>query len=273
MAAGGLGLVLLALGGASAQDKAPPEDHPFAGGTITIAENDDYEKIVTFDGKEIARDFSVFFDRVVEVAGVPVALISAGPGGNACGPAQLLVWKEDGEAVRSLTVGADECGAPPPAVSSDAIYFVPWLMPGGAGPVRKWSPQGGLETAGMLTFTAEPGTGWNDIDPGKLDYPVDAFRNEAFYHAARKLLGGDMRKVATGLLVSSGIEALPSGGFYASGCVPHNCGGEDAFMGVDPKAGKLYFAQQAGDPPVKSWPPLREWPKNMRQAMESVLTR
>ena len=85
-------------------------------------------------------------------------------------------------------------------------------------------------------------------DPAKLYNIVDAFDNEADYEAATELLGDAITDVATGLLVGGGTDSTPSGVFYASGCVPHACGGADAFMAVDPRGHKLYFAQQMPEP-------------------------
>ncbi|WP_186307247.1 hypothetical protein [Mesorhizobium amorphae] len=63
-----------------------PAPVPFAGGTFTITEQPEMDKILAFDGKEIARDYDVFFDKIVKVAGIDVALFAVGPGGNQCGP-------------------------------------------------------------------------------------------------------------------------------------------------------------------------------------------
>ena len=60
--------------------------------------------------------------------------------------------------------------------------------------------------------------------------------------------------------------------FYASGCVPHACGGADAFMGIDPHARKLYFAQQGDqEPRVTTWPALTDWPADLKEAMQSAI--
>lgn len=237
----------------------------FEGGTFTIEEPEQYgEKVLAYDGQELARNYDVSLDRLVEVNGVKVALFGVGDGGNACGPAELIVWKKDG-AIRKTMVGEDDCGAPPAAVAPYAIYFVPYLMPGGSGVAMQWSPEEGLMNAGEITYLPEPGTSWKDLDPSKYQNIIDAFHNEAVYRAAQKLLGKDLTDVATSLLVGGGTETTKSGAFYASGCVPHDCGGNDGFMAVDPKAKKLYFAQRSGD---RAWPPLKIWPAEIRAALD-----
>ncbi|MCB1466295.1 MAG: hypothetical protein KDK08_03920, partial [Rhizobiaceae bacterium] len=79
-------------GHALAEDIAPPENIPFDGGTFTITQSPDYEKVLTYDGQEIARNYMVFFDRQVKVGELDVALFSVGDGGNMCGPATVIAW-------------------------------------------------------------------------------------------------------------------------------------------------------------------------------------
>lgn len=263
-------LVAADFSSAAAQDKARPESFPFAGGTLTITETDDDEKVLAFDGNELARNYVVYYDRTVEIGESSVALFAAGDGGNACAPATVIVWKPKDGAVTSEIVGED-CGAPPAAASGDSLYFVPYLLPGESSPVQVWSPGRGLRLAGMLSFVPQPGTGWDDLDPDTYDNIIEAFSNEAVYKAATKMLGDRLIDVATGLLVGGGTEKTVTGVFYASGCVPHACGTADAFMAVDPNGRKLYFAQAGERPEPDAWPALKTWPPALRSAMKAAL--
>ncbi|PLP56926.1 hypothetical protein CYK37_21990 [Mesorhizobium loti] len=248
-----------------------PVPVPFAGGTFTITEQPEMDKILAFDGKEVARDYDVFFDKIVKVAGTDVALFAIGPGGNQCGPSTLIAWKpETGTTLQSVRIDQDNCGAPPTAIADNTIYFVPYLMPGDSKDALQWSPQDGLQIAGQLTYKPELNTGWNDVDPSKYQNIIDAFHNEAVYKAAEKLLGDQMGNVATSLLVGGGTEKTPSGAFYASGCVPHACGGSDGFMAVDVKNKALYFAQQTDKPEPNAWPALKDWPEEMKDALKKA---
>ncbi len=260
---------LLAPAMAHAQ-QAAPEEIPFEGGKFTIAETADLDKILAFDGKEIARNYVVYHDRTVTVGDRQVALFAVGDGGNACGPATVIAWKPEGSEIRSDIVGED-CGSPPAAVTGDSIYFVPYLIPGESGLVEVWSPDEGLKVAGTLTFTPQPGTQWSDLDSSGLENIIDALRNEAIYRDAEKLLGSSLTEVMTGLLVGGGPETLPSGFIYANGCVPHACGSADAFMAIDPKGKKLFFAQEGDKPEPQTWPALDTWPADLKQAMHTAL--
>lgn len=253
---------------AAAQDE-PQRPVSFAGGQLTIGEESNGEKVLAFNGRELARNYYVAYDRAVEVGGAEVALVEVGAGGNACGPNVTIIWKPEGGEVEAVTAGED-CGSPPAAVTADAIYFVPYLMPGGSEAVQVWSPQDGMKVAGEMRFVPQPGTGWADLAaaPGAI---LDVFSNAAVYEAARRLLGDSLSDVATGLAVGSEPETLSSGIFYGSGCVPHACGVSDAFMAVDAARRKLYFAQQQEAGGARMWPEAAKWPREVRAKMNEAI--
>ncbi|TGV42608.1 hypothetical protein EN803_43320, partial [Mesorhizobium sp. M2D.F.Ca.ET.160.01.1.1] len=65
---------------ASDDDKQAPI--PFDGGQLTITQKtEDGERVLAFDGKELASNYDVFFDRIVEIGCVKVALVDVGDGG------------------------------------------------------------------------------------------------------------------------------------------------------------------------------------------------
>jgi len=285
--------ILLAIVGANAQTQAPAASDqpaagqgvtdqaasdeekqgpiPFEGGQFTITQQEQYgEKVLAYDGKRLASNYDVFFEKIVEVGGIKVALFDVGDGGNQCGPASVIAWKPEGGDIQTTTVEQDECGAPPVAVSDSAIYYVPYLLPGESRPALQWSPTGGLTTSGNLTYTPEPGTDWKDVDPSKYDNIIDAFHNEAVYKAAETLLGKDMPDMATSLLVGGGTEKTASGAFYATGCVPHDCGGNDGFMAVDPAKHQVYFARRADNGEPQAWPDVKSWPADIKKALDEA---
>ncbi|MGB3387997.1 MAG: hypothetical protein WBA88_08475 [Pseudaminobacter sp.] len=261
-------LVAAGTGLAAAQDDEQ-EKIPFEGGAFTITETDDFDKILAYDGRQIARNYVVYFNRIVDLSGTKVALFDVGPGGNACGPAAVIAWKDEA-GLKTDSVGED-CGAPPAAATADKLYFVPYLLPGATAPVQAWSPQERLTVAGELAYIPQPGTQWSELETRTPDYVVDAFANEDVYKAAQALLGDALYDVALGLTVGSGFERTESGVLYGNGCVPHACGSADAFMAVDARGQKLYFAQQGENPPLAAWPRLEEWPDELRRKMAAAL--
>jgi len=257
--------------GQAASDDEKQAPVPFEGGQFTITQQEQYgEKVLAYDGKQLASNYDVFFEKIVKLGDVNVALFDVGDGGNQCGPASLIAWKPQGGAIQTTTVEQDECGAPPVAVSDSAIYYVPYLLPGDSKPALQWSPKEGLTTSGELTYTPEPGTDWKDVDPSKYDNIIDAFHNEAVYKAGQALLGKDMPDMATSLLVGGGTEKTASGAFYATGCVPHDCGGNDGFMAVDPAKHAVYFARRGDNGEPQAWPPVKDWPADIKKAYDNA---
>lgn len=256
---------------AHAQEEQAPI--PFEGGTLTIQETEEGDKVLAFDGRELARNYVVLYDKTVEVAGAKVALFAVGDGGNQCGPAELIVWKPQGGEVKTDAVGED-CGAPPAAVADSSIYFVPYLLPGDTNNVTVWSPDTGVEVVGEISYSPQPGTGWQDLDPARFEYIIDSMKNAAVYAEAQKTVGNRLVEVMTALGTGGDTETSPSGILYASGCVPHACGAADGFMAIDPKARKLYFALQGEDPKEPStWPALESWPPEIKALMSEGLAR
>lgn len=259
-----------ATGDAASSDPDKQAPIPFEGGQLTITQPEqDGEKVLSYDGKQLASNYDVYFDKIVKIGDVNVALVDVGNGGNQCGPAKVIVWKKDGE-IQTTTVEQDECGAPPTAISENAIYFVPYLLPGDSKPALQWSPMSGLTISGNLTYMPEPGTDWKDIDPSKYDNIIDAFHNEAVYKAGAALLGKDMPDMATSLLVGGGTEKTASGAFYATGCVPHDCGGSDGFMAVDPAKHQVYFARRGDNGEPQAWPDVKTWPADIKEALDKA---
>jgi hypothetical protein len=264
-----LSALSLAALAAFAQDE-PQAPIPFEGGTLTITETEDLDKVLAFDGKELARNYVVFYDKTVEVNGTKAALFAVGDGGNQCGPAEVLVWKQADGDIRTQAVG-EECGAPPAAITDSSIYFVPYLLPGATDAVQQWAPDTGLQVVGTIAYAPQPDTGWEDLDPTKFEYMIDAMKNAAVYAQAQQLLGDQLLDLVTGLQTGGSTETTQSGIYYASGCVPHACGSADSFMAIDPKAKRLYFAQQGDDPQKPStWPTLDGWPDEIAELMRKA---
>lgn len=254
-----------------AQDKDPPQDVPFEGGKFTITQNDDFEKVLTFNGQEIIRNYVLSFDKQVKIGETEVALFDVGDGGNQCSTSTVLAWMQDGTMQNDI-VGED-CGAPPAYIGGNQIVFLPYLLPGEMAAVQTWSPETGIRTAGDLSFTPQPDTNWDNFTAGSLEYMVETMDNADVYAAVEKLLGDQLLDVVTGLMTGGNAEVAEDGTITGSGCVPHACGVSDTFMGVDPKAKKVYFAQQTGEEgkPPNTWPALDQWPKTFKDKMTAAI--
>jgi hypothetical protein len=253
------GIALAALCTLPALAQQEEERIDFAGGVLTITENDDAERILAFDGRELARDYFVGFDKITDVGGTDVAFFSVGPGGNACGTSTFLIWNDASGAIQSARAG-DECGSPSPAITDTGVFFVPYVLPGASAPMQGWTPEEGLSTYAIVSFTPEPDTTWQALDLEKIGHPVDLFRNAAVYAAAQELLGEALTDTITGLVVS-GQPDVEGNILSARGCVPHACGFADTFVVVDKAAKSVFFAQLDDDAGTRFWPERAQWSK------------
>lgn len=230
----------------------------FAGGVLTITETEDMDRVLAYDGRELARDYFVHIDQIADVAGTEVAFVSVGPGGNACAPGTLMLWKDADGKLQTQKAG-EECDAPTVAVSDYGVFFIRYLLPGESADMMFWSPDEGMKTFATTTYTPDPGSGWETLDLGKIGHPIDLFRNAGVYAAAQKLLGDELSTVVTSLVVS-GEPDLSGSLLSARGCVPHACGSADGFIVVDKAAKAIFIAQMGEDGVTRFWPDRGRWP-------------
>ena len=101
--------------------------------------------MLAFDGKQLARNYEVFFDKVVKVGG-NVALVDVGDGGNQCGTDTIIVWKP--EMARSKASSRRRMRRAAGGGRRQRIYFVPFLLPGASKQALQWSPSEGLTISG-----------------------------------------------------------------------------------------------------------------------------
>ena len=256
--------VLIALASTANAQQDEPQTFDFAGGQLTITQTPDYERVLAFNGQELTREFDVFFNRIANVGGTEVAFFSVGPGGNACSPAALMVWREEGKDISTAKFD-EECAAPSPALTDYEVFFVPYLMPGGSSNVKSWNPERGFRLHGTIAYAPEPNTDWSALTISDDTYPLDLFRNEAFYAAAKALLADDLGEVAEGLGTAAPIETTPDGLVVGRGCVPHACGMADTLVIMEPSTRKLFMAQQGE--PARFWPDRAIWPAAVAAAI------
>jgi hypothetical protein len=244
-----------------------PAPQKFGDGEITFERGEDDEISVLFKGKEIYRNYYVSFDRMVNIGNEDVALLFGGDGGNACGPASLILTLPTDSPDGKLEIVGEDCGAPEPAVTSNEIYYVPYLKPGAVETLQSWSPSTGLIDAGKLSFEPKPDTTWATLDPKAIDGPWALFDNAEIYKDAGALVGGRFEEFITGLSVAGPPELVDGNFLWASGCTPHACGAQDGFVGIDIKARKIYAAIRGSEAGETLWPAdLKSWPPQLQKA-------
>ncbi len=250
-----------------------PAPVKFGDGEFTFTRVEDDEIAVSYNGIELYRNYYVTFERIVKVEDKEVALLSGFDGGNACGPARLIITLPEDEPDPMVeTVGSD-CGAPEPSVSSDRILFVPYVQPGNSELIQEWTPSKGLRQNGEIQFLPQPETNWANFDAAKAEYAAQLFDNKDLYDAAQALLGDRLGEVVFGLSVSGPAQIIDKAYVAVSGCQPHACGAANAFFGVDLEKQAVYAANRISDKPEEFWPSdLMTWPEALRNAYEKSKT-
>jgi hypothetical protein len=239
-------------------------------GEITFARGEDEEITATYAGKEIYRNYYVSAEKVIKVEGVEVALIAGGDGGNACGPATLIVTVLDGAVDADVvTVGAD-CGSPTPAVNANEVLFVPYLVPGAKGLVQSWAPSTGLVTVGAISYVPSSGSTWSNFDIKVADTPHAMLANADIFSATQALLGQKFDELVL-LLGVAGTPELVDGKYAVGlGCQAHACGSANGFLGVDLEAKAIYAATRYGEESETFWPAdFKAWPAALQKSYEA----
>ncbi len=91
------------------------------GHEITLAEQD-YEKILKVDGREMHRNAIILFEELTTVSGVPIIIGSSSGGGNACdGSPFVISLPIDGKA--KLDGPIDSCATMSHDIEKDKIIF------------------------------------------------------------------------------------------------------------------------------------------------------
>ena len=254
---------------AFAQDELPAPVK-FGDSEFTFSRVEDDEIALSYNGTELYRNFFLSFDKIVKVEGQDVALFSGGDGGNACGPASLIIYiPQNAPDPKMETVGAD-CGAPDAAITDQRIVYVPYLRPGGTEIVQSWTPSNGLSQYGEITFTPQPKTNWASFKPGAAQHPYDVFDNKDIYDAAESLLGPAFDEVILGLSVSGEPQLIDNKYVAASGCQPHACSVAESFFGIDLEKHAVFAANRLSNVPEQFWPAdFKSWPLPLQKAYEA----
>ncbi len=247
-----------------------PAPMKLAAGEITFARGEDEEITVTYAGKEIYRNYYVSADQTVTVAGQEVAILSGGDGGNACGPATLLVTVPKDAVDAKVDIVGEDCGSPTPEVKPDEIVFTPYLVPGATATVQKWTPEAGVVDAGTISYEPVAGSNWSNLDVRALDHPYALLGNADVYAAAKTLTGDKFGELVLLLSVAGPPEMVGDNYLVATGCQAHACGVADGFLGVDVKAKTLFAAIRYSDQPEVFWPTdFKMWPEALQKSYEA----
>jgi len=177
------------------------------GHSISLGEQD-YEKILKIDGREMHRNAIILFDEMTTVSGVPIIIGSSSGGGNACnGSPFVLSLPIDGKA--KLDGPLDSCAYITHEILNDKVVFSSPNLPGKGQDNWEWTAEAGLKSIGTTEFKASDNSGWNALREQTIRYPWDVFDNVEISAQIKQLLGSDFEKYQT---ILTGVGGRPHGG-------------------------------------------------------------
>jgi hypothetical protein len=241
----------------------------FAGNKLEIVQTDDFDRVLKINGDEAFRDFQIYMERTIPLGGREVLLVSAGPGGNACGSYPVvLIPGNDGTLTVSTPIGK-ECGRfAEVAATTDRLIFLGHPTPGNPATIDHWWPRGGLEHVGRIEFEPQPDTGWANLDGTAVSHPLGLFSNADVYRAIEELAGTDLGALATSLGVAGEPQLFQDRFLIGMGCTPHACGAADGFIAVDLQEKTVYAATDATEQ-RSVWPSADQWPDPLKAKLEA----
>jgi hypothetical protein len=267
MISAALGAALLVLPQANAETIDQTMD--FAGNTLEVVQTDDFDRVLKVNGQEVFRDFQIYMERAIPLGSREVLLVSAGPGGNACGSYPVvLIPANDGTLTVATPIGK-ECGRfAEVAATPDRLIFFGQASPGKPASIDHWWPRGGLEHVGRIEFEPQPDTNWSSLEGIRVTHPLSLFSNADVYREIAAMAGKDLGALATSLSVSAEPQLLDDRFLVATGCTPHACGAADGFLAVDVKGRAVYAATNAPEA-LSVWPPKDQWPGPLKAKLEA----
>lgn len=236
------------------------------GHEITLAEQD-YEKILKVDGREMHRNAIILFEELTTVSGVPIIIGSSSGGGNACdGSPFVISLPIDGKA--KLDGPIDSCATMSHDIEKDKIIFSTPNLPGKGQDKWQWTANEGLKKAGSVAFKASDNSGWNALREQTISYPWDVFDNVEISAQIKQLLGSDFHKYQT-ILTGMGSGEYSRGDYFGQSCTPHSCTFEEAILYLSYSDKKVYAAYKLDGQKIKVFPVVKEWPDKAKAELRN----
>jgi len=234
------------------------------GHEITLTEQD-YEKILKVDGREMHRNAIILFEELTTVSDVPIIIGSSSGGGNACdGSPFVLSVPIDGKA--RLDGPIDSCASVSHDIKNDKVIFSTPNLPGKGQAKWEWTAEAGLKSIGTTEFKASDSSGWNALRERAISYPWDVFSNIEISGQIKQLLGVDFDKYQE-ILTGVGSGEYLNGDYSGQACTPHSCTFEEAIIYLSYSDKKVYAAFKPGGQKIKVFPVVKEWPEKAKAVL------
>lgn len=236
------------------------------GHEITLTEQD-YEKILKVDGREMHRNAIILFDEMTTVSGVPIIIGSSSGGGNACdGSPFVISLRIAGKA--KLDGPIDSCATVSHDIENDKVIFSTPNLPGKGQEKWQWTAEAGLKSIGTTEFKASDNSGWNALREQSIRYPWDVFDNVEISSQIKQLLGSDFEKYQA-ILTGVGSGEYSNGDYSGQSCTPHSCTFEEAIIYLSHSDKKVYAGYKLDGQKIKVFPVVKEWPDKAKAELRS----
>lgn len=244
----------------------------FSGHEVHLTK-ENYETVLTIDGRALHRNSIISFDDVASIAGVLTVIGSSSPGGNACDSSPFVLSFPAGAAPR-LDGPVDTCASITHRLEGDRIMFSTSPVPGRKTEQWEWTSANGLKTLAATDFQPESGSGWGSIRERKFEHPADAFRNQEISSSIHSLVGSNFEYFQE-LMTGVGSGDFKGDDYVGAACRPHNCDQEAGLLFLSAQDRQIFAAwkPEGGKivvhPNVKAWPEkakaeLRVWAKQWK---------
>lgn len=238
------------------------EEQLVGGHAVTITEDGMGGAALVVDGEVLHENGVIQLDRkVLVVDGIATITGVAGPGGNACNAAPLVLFLPEGEEP-ALYGPLDSCSyLPLVEVRPDAIVFAADPLPSQPGEVWVWAPETGFTGGTPRVFGATADAGWDQLDTLANAHPVDALALQPVLQALQSGLGADYPAFAE-RISELGSGGLTAEGYLGSACLKHSCEEDWAVLYLHRESSRVFAIWHVmGEIERQVWPQdTADWP-------------
>lgn len=236
---------------------------------ITKAEKTGEELQV--DGRKLHADEYLAIEEIGLAQGIPFAIGTSAPGGNAC-DASVFVLSFPPDKPTRLDGPVGDCSPITWKAKPDHIDLGTRPSPDQDGSQWTWSPGDGFREGPKLKFAADPNKGWNDLRDRTFQHPADIYSYGQISPDLSKLVGDQAKDYLT-VVMGPGSAEYKGDLIVGTACQPHNCMDTGSLLIANLQTHHLFVAWKPDGGKIVVRPPVKEWPSDERGELRSWATR
>ncbi|KAF0113647.1 MAG: hypothetical protein FD150_1937 [Rhodobacteraceae bacterium] len=248
------------------------EDLTVGGHLVSVQDDGMGGAALLVDGEVLHENGVIYLDEAQQtLAGVTVVTGVAGPGGNACGAAPIVLALPEG-AAPALYGPIDSCRSFAMQVQPEGLVFSTEPLPSEPGEVWAWNPTTGLTEASPEEFSADPGLGWDALPSLAKAHPAEAMKLAPVLTALQAGLGADYPVFAE-RISDLGSGDLTTEGYLGQACLKYTCDGDWAMLYLETASEGVFAAWHvSGESEARFWPAdTALWPAEATAALRGAV--